>query len=69
MISQGGERRLATMRWGLVPSFTKPGDRIDFFRMFNARSETLVHKPAFRRLVSARRCVVILSGCAGSAVA
>ncbi|CAN0012398.1 unnamed protein product, partial [Ectocarpus sp. 8 AP-2014] len=28
-------------RWGLVPSFTKKDDKPDFFRMFNARSETV----------------------------
>lgn len=27
-------------RWGLVPSFTKKGEKPNFFRMFNARSET-----------------------------
>ncbi len=30
-------------RWGLVPSFTKKDDKPDFFRMFNARSETVGH--------------------------
>lgn len=28
-------------RWGLVPSFTKQGEKPNFFRMFNARSETV----------------------------
>lgn len=32
---------LVSFRWGLVPSFTKKGDKPNFFRMFNARSETV----------------------------
>lgn len=61
---EDGQRRVTTMRWGLIPSFVKPGESHDFFRMFNARSETIVHRPAFKRLVPDRRCVVILDGCA-----
>ncbi|CAM9349074.1 unnamed protein product [Ectocarpus sp. 12 AP-2014] len=50
------------MRWGLVPSFTKKGDKPDFFRMFNARSETAAEKPSFRRLVGRRHGVVAFTG-------
>lgn len=57
-----GERCVHVMRWGLVPSFTKPDDKPDYFRMFNARSESVTQKPAFRRLVSRRRCVVLMNG-------
>ena len=55
-------RVVESMRWGLVPSFTRPDDRPDFFRMFNARSETLAEKPAFARLLARKRAVVLLSG-------
>ncbi|CAN0353985.1 unnamed protein product, partial [Ectocarpus fasciculatus] len=51
-----------TTRWGLVPSFTKKGDKPDFFRMFNARSETAAEKPSFRRLVGRRHGVVAFTG-------
>lgn len=55
-------RVLVPMQWGLVPSFTKPNERPDFFRMFNARSETVSSNSVFRRLVSRRRAVVALGG-------
>jgi hypothetical protein len=32
---------VVVMNWGLVPSWTKRGDKPDFFRAFNARSETV----------------------------
>ncbi len=53
---------LRDMRWGLTPSFTEPDSKPDFFRMFNARSETVAEKGVFKRLVDTRRCVVVLDG-------
>jgi putative SOS response-associated peptidase YedK len=53
-------RRLARMRWGLVPSWaTDPsvGDR-----MINARAETVLEKPAFRAAIERRRCIVPADG-------
>ena len=50
------------MAWGLVPSWTKMGDKLDFFRMFNARSETVPEKSVFSRLLGAKRCIVPLNG-------
>ena len=64
LVLEGGARRLHTMRWGLVPSF-HPGDKpFDFFRMFNARSETVGSKGVFKRLLRQprRRCVAIFDG-------
>lgn len=49
-------------RWGLLPSFNKPDAKPDYFRMFNARSESVAEKPAFRRLVPSRRCIVLVDG-------
>ncbi|CAM9462771.1 unnamed protein product [Ascophyllum nodosum] len=57
-----GDEALRSMRWGLVPSFTRQGDKPDFFRMFNARSETAAEKPSFRQLVGRRHGVVAFSG-------
>jgi putative SOS response-associated peptidase YedK len=61
-LDRGGEPIIETMRWGLVPSFTKPTEKPDFWRMFNARSESIQEKPSFRRLVPSRRCIVFLNG-------
>ncbi|WP_159792145.1 SOS response-associated peptidase [Puerhibacterium puerhi] len=53
-------RSLQLARWGLVPSWAKdPGVGA---RMINARSETLLDKPAFARPLGARRCLVPAEG-------
>ncbi|EIE23986.1 DUF159-domain-containing protein [Coccomyxa subellipsoidea C-169] len=57
-----GDAELQTMTWGLVPSWTKKEDKLDFFRMFNARSETVPEKTVFSRLLGSKRCVVLLNG-------
>jgi putative SOS response-associated peptidase YedK len=54
------ERRLATLNWGLVPSWAK--DRSIGSRLINARSETLAVKPAFRRAFAKRRCLLPADG-------
>uniref|UniRef100_A0AAV1U5S2 Embryonic stem cell-specific 5-hydroxymethylcytosine-binding protein n=1 Tax=Peronospora matthiolae TaxID=2874970 RepID=A0AAV1U5S2_9STRA len=54
--------RLQAMWWGLVPSFTKADAKPDHFLMFNARSESLKERPAFKRLVESKRCVVVCEG-------
>ncbi|XP_039046264.1 abasic site processing protein YoqW-like isoform X2 [Hibiscus syriacus] len=53
---------LHCMKWGLVPSFTKKTDKPDFFKMFNARSESVSEKASFRRLLPKSRCVVAVEG-------
>ena len=54
------ERSLRPMRWGLVPGWAddpKIGNR-----MINARSDSLTSKPAFRRAVKGRRCLLPADG-------
>jgi len=53
-------RRLETLRWGLVPFWAK--DRSIGDRMINARSETVVEKPAFRASFKRKRCLVVADG-------
>ncbi|MGC5773592.1 SOS response-associated peptidase [Paenibacillus pabuli] len=52
--------RLGSLRWGLVPVWAKD-DKIGN-KMINARAETLAEKPAFKRLVGSKRCIVPCSG-------
>lgn len=53
-------RRLAGLRWGLVPSWSKgPGTRP---ALINARLEGLDEKPSFRKALVARRCLVPADG-------
>lgn len=61
-LDKTGHPIIRSMQWGLIPSFTKPTERPDFWRMFNARSESIREKPSFRRLVPSKRCVVLLNG-------
>jgi putative SOS response-associated peptidase YedK len=56
----GGEREVALLRWGLVPSWAK--ELSIGSRLINARSETLTQKTAFRAAFRARRCLVPASG-------
>jgi putative SOS response-associated peptidase YedK len=55
-----GSRRLAWVRWGLVPSWTrevKPGKPL-----INARGESVLDKPSFRNAMRRRRCLVPADG-------
>jgi putative SOS response-associated peptidase YedK len=53
-------RSMRVVRWGLVPPWAK--DPSIGSRMINARAETLVDKPAFRKAAAARRCLVPAEG-------
>ncbi|MGB3245338.1 MAG: SOS response-associated peptidase [Sulfitobacter sp.] len=55
-----GQRRLAAMRWGLIPSWYKKPNGGPL--LINARAETIVEKPAFRSAVRERRGLVVASG-------
>jgi putative SOS response-associated peptidase YedK len=55
-----GERRLGSFRWGLVPWFSKDGS--GGAKMINARAETVAEKPAFRRSLERRRCIIPADG-------
>jgi putative SOS response-associated peptidase YedK len=57
---EGGTRRLAELRWGLIPSWAK--DPAIGNKLINARSETLAEKPAFRGAFRSRRCLVVADG-------
>ena len=54
------KREVATVRWGLVPFWAKEPSIGN--RMFNARADTLLTKPAFRAAVKHRRCLVPSDG-------
>lgn len=55
-----GTREAAMLRWGLIPSWAD--DANIGARMINARSETVLEKPAFRTAFRRRRCLIPASG-------
>lgn len=57
---QAEGRRLVPSRWGLIPSWAN--ERRIGAKLFNARAETLLERPAFRQLVGRRRCIIPASG-------
>lgn len=57
---ESGSRHLKTMRWGLIPSWSK--DETIGNKLINARSETVAEKPSFRSAFKRRRCLIPASG-------
>jgi putative SOS response-associated peptidase YedK len=55
-----GQRVLGSLRWGLIPYWAK--DPAIGNRLINARSETLLEKPAFESAFRYRRCLVPADG-------
>ena len=58
--ASAGHRQLTTLRWGLVPFWAK--DLKIGSKMINARSETVLDKPAYRRAIRKRRCLIPADG-------
>ena len=59
MLENGG-RHFRLMRWGLVPAWAK--DARKFTLLINARSETVLEKPAFKNAMKRRRVLVPADG-------
>lgn len=55
-----GEREIAFMQSGLVPSWAKPG--FDGSKTFNAKCETVAIKPSYRDAFKRRRCIIPANG-------
>ena len=55
-----GERELASLRWGLVPYWSK--DSKIAYSTINAKAETLATSPTFREAFKRRRCLIPLDG-------
>ena len=60
IIEAHNERKLGYLRWGLVPSWAKD-DKVGYM-MINARADSLTAKPAFRKLISSKRCIIPADG-------
>ena len=62
VVQDGDGRRATALRWGLVPTWAKDG--APRLQMINARSETVLERPAYRSLVAgaAGRCLLLADG-------
>jgi putative SOS response-associated peptidase YedK len=60
VIIENGLRHFRLMRWGLLPSWVK--DPRKFTLLINARSETVLEKPAFKNAIRRRRCLIPADG-------
>lgn len=56
----GGSYEMVTMRWGLVPAWSK--EPTTSYSTHNAMIETVAQKPAYRQAYRSRRCLVPASG-------
>ena len=53
-------RRFSTMRWGLIPSWSK--DLGIGYKTINARAETVANTPSFREPFKSQRCLIPADG-------
>jgi putative SOS response-associated peptidase YedK len=60
VFTENGTHHFRLMRWGLLPAWVK--DPRTFTLLINARSETLLEKPAFKNAIKRRRCLVPADG-------
>jgi putative SOS response-associated peptidase YedK len=60
VVTQEPERKLALLRWGLIPAWAK--DPSIGNKLINARVETAADKPSFRHAFRKRRCLVPSDG-------
>jgi putative SOS response-associated peptidase YedK len=59
-LDRQGKRKLAPLRWGLIPFWAK--DKSIGNKLINARSESVAEKPAFRSAFESRRCLLLADG-------
>ncbi len=60
VVMGGDAPRVEFVKWGLIPSWAR--DATGGGKMINARAETLAERPAFRKLLASRRCLVPVDG-------
>mgnify|MGYP003605398343 FL=1 len=66
VVDREDHRRIRLMRWGLLPSWVKPGPDggppTRAPQMINARAETVTTSPAFRSAAARKRCLIPMDG-------
>jgi putative SOS response-associated peptidase YedK len=64
VVCSGNKKGIRLFRWGLIPSWAADEAEANdiMLKTFNARSETISTKPAFRDSFASRRCLVPVRG-------
>ncbi len=60
VITNEEPEKIHLFRWGLIPFWAK--DVKIGYKMINARSETLLEKPSFKKAAESRRCIIPMDG-------
>lgn len=60
VIAHNGRNRIGRLQWGLIPSWAK--DAKIGSSLINARAETLMDKPSFRKALLHKRCLIPADG-------
>ncbi len=60
ILEASGERIIDSLRWGLIPSWSK--DDSFASKLINARAETLSEKASFKNAFKKQRCIIPASG-------
>jgi putative SOS response-associated peptidase YedK len=60
LLGKARVKRIGPLRWGLIPGWAD--DTSVGYSMINARSETLLEKPSFKKPFQRQRCIVPASG-------
>ena len=60
VITRQSPKKAVEMKWGLVPFWAK--DPKIGYKMINARAETVLFKPSFRKAIRSQRCLVPANG-------
>ena len=58
--ADGSENKAVLAKWGLIPSWAK--DPNIGYKMINARSETILEKPSYKKPFMEKRCLIPASG-------
>jgi len=56
VVRRGGHNELVLYQWGLIPAWCK--DPSIGAKLINARAETIIEKPSFRKAFLSRRCLI-----------
>ena len=59
-ISMHDKPQFSVMRWGLIPHWAK--DTNIGYKMINAKAETILEKPSYKRPFQTNRCLIVADG-------